>query len=90
MPRVDAAATLARPDGVRTVADARRALAATFHAGGLDTPDLDARILVGHALGLDHAALAAAAARRLGADEENAVAAFLKTLTDGYEPPAQR
>jgi release factor glutamine methyltransferase len=76
MPRVDAAATVARPGSVRTIAEARRALAATFHAGGLDTPDLDARILVGHALGLDHAALAAADTRRLGADEESAIAAL--------------
>ena len=52
---------LARPDGARTAAEARRALAAKFRAAGLDSPDLDARILVGHALGLDHAALAAAA-----------------------------
>ena len=88
MPRVDAAATLARPDRVRTVADARRALAATFHAGGLDTPDLDARILVGHALGLDHAALAAAAAHRLGVDEENAVAALAHRRLAG-EPVAR-
>ncbi len=40
-PRADGAATLARPDGVRTVAEARRALAAKFHAAGLDSPDLD-------------------------------------------------
>jgi release factor glutamine methyltransferase len=88
MPRVEAAATLVRPDGVRTVADARRALAATFHAGGLDTPDLDARILVGHALGLDHASLAAAAARRLGVDEENAIAALASRRLAG-EPVAR-
>jgi release factor glutamine methyltransferase len=88
MPRVDAAATLARPDGVRTVAEARRALAATFHAGGLDTPDLDARILVGHALGLDHAALAAAATRRLGVDEENTIAVLANRRLTG-EPVAR-
>jgi len=88
MPRVDAAATLVRPDRVRTVAEARRALAATFHAGGLDTPDLDARVLVGHALGLDHAALAAAATRWLGADEENAVAALASRRLAG-EPVAR-
>ena len=75
MPVVDAAATLAKPDGPepRTVAEARRALAARFHAAGLDTPDLDARILVGHALSLDHAALAAAATRGLGADEDTRI-----------------
>ena len=83
LPRADAA-TVARPDGAgtRTIAEARRALAAKFHAGGLDTPDLDARILISHALGLDHAALAAAATRRLGADEENTIAALaIRRLT---------
>jgi release factor glutamine methyltransferase len=88
MPRIDAAATLARSDSVRTVAEARRTLAATLHAGGLDTPDLDARILLGHALGLDHAALAAAATRRLGVDEENAVAALANRRLAG-EPVAR-
>jgi len=89
MPRIDAA-TLARPDGAetRTVAEARRALAAKFRAGGLDTPDLDARILVGHALGLDHAALAAAATRSLGADENGAVAAVANRRLAG-EPVAR-
>jgi release factor glutamine methyltransferase len=90
MPRVDAAVTLAKPDGAetRTVAGARRALAARFHAAGLDTPDLDARILVGHALSLDHAALAAAATRRLGADEESAIAALANRRLAG-EPVAR-
>ncbi len=87
-PRGDAA--FAKPDGMdtRTIAEARRALAAKFRAGGLDTPDLDARILVGHALGLDHGALAAAATRRLGADEENAIAALASRRLTG-EPVAR-
>jgi release factor glutamine methyltransferase len=90
MPRVDAAAALAKPDGTntRTVAEMRRALAAQFRAAGLDTPDLDARILVGHALGLDHAALAAAATRRLGEDEESAIAALANRRLAG-EPVAR-
>jgi release factor glutamine methyltransferase len=90
MPRVDAAATLAKPGGTdtRTIAEMRRALAAKFHADGLDTPDLDARILVGHALGLDHTALAAAATRRLGADEEGAIAALAHRRLTG-EPVAR-
>src|SRR5690348_10743296 len=41
-----------------TIAAARRALAQAFRAAGLDSPDLDARLLVGHALRLDHGALA--------------------------------
>jgi release factor glutamine methyltransferase len=49
--------------GALTIAGARRALAKTFSAAGLESPELDARILIGHALGLDHAALATAGAR---------------------------
>jgi len=44
----------------RPVAQARRALAEKLRAAGLESPELDARILIGHALGLDHAGLAAA------------------------------
>jgi release factor glutamine methyltransferase len=40
-----------------TVDQARRAVAAELRNAGIESPDLDARILVGHALGLDHAAL---------------------------------
>jgi release factor glutamine methyltransferase len=86
-PRADAA-TVARPDGARTAAEVRRALTAKFHTAGLDSPDLDSRILIGHALGLDHAALAAAATRRLGADEENAIAALASRRLTG-EPVAR-
>jgi release factor glutamine methyltransferase len=90
MPRVDVAATLAKPNGTdtRTVDETRRALAAKLHAACLDSPELDARILVGHALGLDHAALAAAATRRLGADEESAIAALANRRLTG-EPVAR-
>jgi release factor glutamine methyltransferase len=65
------------PDGgaaATTIAEARRALAAQFHAAGLDTPELDARILVAHALGLDHAALVAEPSRILNAGELVAIA----------------
>ena len=86
-PRGDAA-TVARPDGARTAAEVRRALAAKFHAAGLDSPDLDSRILVGHALGLDHAAVAAAATRRLGADEESGIFALAGRRLAG-EPVAR-
>jgi release factor glutamine methyltransferase len=48
---------------------ARRGIARRFRDLGIDTPDLDARILVGHALGLDHTALALAGERRLEAAE---------------------
>jgi release factor glutamine methyltransferase len=50
-----------------SVAQARRALAEKFRAAGIESPELDARILVGHALGLDHAGLAAAERQELSA-----------------------
>ncbi len=43
-------------DGAR-IAGIRRAVARRFRDAELDTPDLDARLLVGHVLGLDHAGL---------------------------------
>ncbi|HTP92709.1 MAG TPA: hypothetical protein VMJ52_13285, partial [Xanthobacteraceae bacterium] len=50
-------AAVARPEGgqTRTIAEARRALASALRANGIDSADLDARILVGHVLGLEHA-----------------------------------
>jgi len=56
-----------------TIAAARRRLAHAFRAAGLDSPELDARVLVGHALGLDHAALAATAERPLSGAEAAAL-----------------
>ena len=48
-----------------SVAHARRALAEQFRAARIDSPELDARILIGHALGLDHAGLASAASQQI-------------------------
>jgi len=48
-----------------SVAHARRAVAEQFRAAGLESPELDARILVGHALGLDHSRLVAAASQQI-------------------------
>src|SRR5579872_4950797 len=62
----------------RTIADARRTLAQSFRAAGLDSPELDARILVGHALGLDQAALAAAGARGLDRQQQNTIDALAR------------
>jgi release factor glutamine methyltransferase len=72
------AASAATPDRVNalTIEGARRVWAAEFRAHGIETPELDARLLVGHALGLDHAALAAAGARILDAGEASAIAAL--------------
>jgi len=61
-----------------TIARTRRAWAAKFRECGIESADLDARILVGHALGLDHAALAATASRPLNAAEQNAVATLAR------------
>lgn len=51
--------------GDRRIAAVRRDLAARLRAGAIDSPDLDARLLVGHALGLDHAGLMRDAERGL-------------------------
>jgi release factor glutamine methyltransferase len=59
-----------------SIASTRRALAQSFRRHGLATPELDARLLVAHALGLDHAALAADGARALTAAEAGAIAAL--------------
>ena len=47
-----------------------------FRGAGLDSPELDARLLVGHALGLDHTALTSGAGRRLGRTETQAIEAL--------------
>jgi len=70
------------------VGAARRQLAQALRARGLDTPDLDARLLVGHALGLGHSALAAQSDRLLTGAEAAAVAALaMRRLA--YEPVAR-
>lgn len=76
----EAAAAVAMPGNGRalSVGAARRAWAKQFRAIGIDSPELDARILVGHALGLDHAALAATEPRRLRVEEEDALTALAK------------
>ncbi|MFZ5690646.1 MAG: peptide chain release factor N(5)-glutamine methyltransferase [Pseudomonadota bacterium] len=71
-----------------TIETARRALTAQFQAAGLDTPSLDARLLVGHALSLDHTALALQAARALTASERNAIALLAARRLSG-EPVAR-
>ncbi len=74
----DLAAVTAQSASADTLsaAGARRALAQQFRAAGIDSPELDARLLVAHALGLDHAALAAAGARVLSRGEAEAIAAL--------------
>jgi release factor glutamine methyltransferase len=52
-----------------SVATARRLLTQVFRQQDFDTPELDARVLIGHALALDHSTIIAAADRALNADD---------------------
>jgi release factor glutamine methyltransferase len=52
-----------------SVAAAQRQLARKFREGGVDAPGLDARIILGHALGLDRTALTAHSDRVLTPEE---------------------
>jgi release factor glutamine methyltransferase len=56
-----------------SIAALRRAWAAQFRAGGIDSAELDARLLIGHALGLDHAALAAGAEQIVSPEQQGAI-----------------
>jgi release factor glutamine methyltransferase len=71
-----------------TVADCRRSWTAEFRARGIDSPELDARVLISHALGLDHAALAAGADRPLSIEQQSAVAALTRRRL-AHEPVAR-
>ena len=91
MPPAAKAGFAVAPDGgvkPMTVDETRRFWAAKFRAGGLDSPELDARLLVGHALSLDHAGLVAASARELAVDEESAIAALARRRL-AHEPIAR-
>jgi len=72
----------------QTVETARRALAARFKSAGIDSAELDARILVGHALGLDLTGLISAAQRELDTDEFARLEAFAHRRLAG-EPVAR-
>ena len=71
-----------------TVDAARRCLSDAFRAAGLDTPELDARLLASHVLGLDHGALVAAAGRKLDGPEVAALMALAERRLD-REPAAR-
>src|SRR5476651_2132165 len=71
-----------------TIAQARRALANRLRDRGFDTPDLDARLIVGHALGLDHRALAIDAARVLTPAETKSLDATVARRL-AHEPVAR-
>lgn len=82
------AAPVAQPPPGMTIEALRRRLAREFRAHGLDSPDLDARVLVGHALDLDHAALAAQSWHVLAPAEAAAVTALMRRRL-AHEPVAR-
>ena len=69
MTRLDLAAGM-------TIAAVRRRFADVLRAESFDTPDLDARVLVAHALQLDHAGLIRDSGRALSSDEVDVIAAL--------------
>jgi release factor glutamine methyltransferase len=70
------------------IAAARRSIARRFRTAGIERPDLDARLIVGHALGLDHTGLVRDGERPLVAAEiENIEALVARRL--GGEPVAR-
>jgi release factor glutamine methyltransferase len=71
-----------------TIAACRRAWSAEFRAHGIDSPELDARVLIGHALRLDHAALAARADQPLSDEQQCAIGA-LAARRLAHEPVAR-
>jgi release factor glutamine methyltransferase len=82
------AAFSSSPTEALTVSAARRLLAEKFRAAGMETPELDARVLIAHALRSDHARLAVAASRALDAAEWNAMTRFAERRL-GREPVAR-
>jgi release factor glutamine methyltransferase len=71
-----------------TVDDSRRIWAKRFRACGIDSSELDARVLIGHALGLDHAALAASGTQILNVEQQRAIVALAQRRL-GWEPVAR-
>jgi len=72
----------------QTVEAARRALAARFKSGSIESAELDARMLVGAVLGLDLTGLISSAGRRLTADESIRLEDFERRRLGG-EPVAR-
>ena len=72
----------------QTVDTARRALAARFKSAGIDSAELDARLLIGAALNLDLTGMITAASRTLTPDEARRLEAFAHRRLAG-EPVAR-
>jgi len=73
---------------MNTIEAARRALAARFQSAGIDSAELDARLLLGNALNLDLTGMITAASRALTADESNRLEALARRRLAG-EPVAR-
>jgi release factor glutamine methyltransferase len=71
-----------------TVEAARRTLASRFKSAGIESPELDAQLLLGHTLGLDLTGLIIAAQRQLTTDESARLEAFAGRRLAG-EPVAR-
>lgn len=71
-----------------TVDFARRALAAKFKAAAIESAELDARILIGHALGLDLTGIITSAERQLTPEESSRLEDFARRRLAG-EPVAR-
>jgi release factor glutamine methyltransferase len=72
----------------QTIETARRTLTARFKSGSIESAELDARILVGAALGLDLTGMIAAASRLLTSDESMRLEDFARRRLAG-EPVAR-
>jgi release factor glutamine methyltransferase len=72
----------------KTIETARRALTARFRSAAIDSPEIDARMLVGAALGLDLTGLMAAAGRLVAPDESTCIEHFARRRLGG-EPVAR-
>ena len=59
-----------------TLASVRQALAESFRKAGIDSADVDARLLIAHALGIDRSAIVANGTRALNAREMQAIDAL--------------
>jgi release factor glutamine methyltransferase len=72
----------------QTVEAARRTLSAQLKTAAIESAELDARLLIGHALGLDLTGLISAAQRQLTADESARLEEFARRRLAG-EPVAR-
>jgi release factor glutamine methyltransferase len=71
-----------------TIADTRRRWAAAFRSAGIESAELDARVLISHALGLDHAAIAGRANETLTPEQQSTIAALAQRRLR-HEPVAR-